>query len=417
MQRVRQMLGISVFWIALSMLWDGVTNLVLPDHLVAFTSEANRATVLGLVSSVGLLAGMLIQPLAGMFSDRMRHRWGRRGSIALGALAILGSLALFSMTRSVLAVLLGFVVLQMALSAAQAAQQGLIPDLVPRVQRGTAAGLKGLMDLAGSMLGFMLLGWMLSKGTLASALLVGTGVVVLTLLLTIVMVREPKRDGLEQAGPLRLTLADAFRLDWKSHRAFVWLVIARFLFLLGTFGVGRFLLLFVAYRLGINPARAEDETAALFSVLLLITALASPLAGWLADRLGRVPVMMVGALLSMAGTFLLILAASPWQMVLFGGLMALGSAGFASANWAMTADLAPPGEGARFFALANFGTAGAAAAAGLFGLLVDGANATSPGLGYVSLLIAAGLSMALSALALRGLAEAHGEPDALRQPG
>jgi MFS family permease len=79
--------------------------------------------------------------------------------------------------------------------------------------------------------------------------------------------------------------------------------------------------------------------------------------------------------------------------------MALGSAAFAGANWASTADLVPPGEAARFFGLANFGTAGAVAAAGFFGLLVDWANETSPGGGYVALLVVAGIIFVASAIA------------------
>jgi glucose/arabinose dehydrogenase len=49
---------------------------------------------------------------------------------------------------------------------------------------------------------------------------------------------------------------------------------------------------------------------------------------------------------------------------MFGGLMALGSAAFAGANWALTADLTPPAEAARFL-----------------GPLVDWGNGRTPGTG------------------------------------
>ena len=55
------------------------------------------------------------------------------------------------------------------------------------------------------------------------------------------------------------------------------------------------------------------------------------------------------------------IAGSALQLFLFGGLMALGSAAFAAANWALTADVAPPHEAARFLGLANIGTTGAEA--------------------------------------------------------
>ena len=53
------------------------------------------------------------------------------------------------------------------------------------------------------------------------------------------------------------------------------------------------------------------------------------------------------------------------------------------------ADLAPPAEAGRFYGLANNGTAGAAAAAGLLGPVVDQGNGVAPGLGYTALFVAA----------------------------
>ena len=83
--------------------------------------------------------------------------------------------------------------------------------------------------------------------------------------------------------------------------------------------------------------------------------------------------------------------------------MAFGSSAFAAANWALTADVAPPDEAARFLGLANIGTAGAAAAAGLFGPLVDWGNGATPGMGYTALFAAAGVAFIASALAVRGV--------------
>jgi MFS family permease len=133
----------------------------------------------------------------------------------------------------------------------------------------------------------------------------------------------------------------------------------------------------------------------------LVTALVAVPAGWAADRIGRVPMMTLGAGLSAAGTLLLITASSSTAILLFGGLMALGSAAFSGANWALTADLVPRGEAARFMALANLGTAGAAAAAGLFGPLVDWANGQAPSAGYTVLFVLAAVMSIASVVPLR----------------
>ena len=402
MRQMRLLLGISVFWLALSMLFDGVNTLVLPQQLIGFTNSASRATTLGLLSFVGLLLGMLVQPVAGLLSDQLRPRWGRRTMIALGVVLILVSLALFGFASSLAIVFVSYVCLQVAASIAQAAQQGFIPDLVPAQRRGVAAGWKGFMDLGGAFLGFVILGQLLKGGQTAPALLVIAAMVVVTFVLAVVLVREPT-----QAAPApahRVTLVDAFRLDLRRHRIFVWLVVSRFLFLLGTYAVGRFLLYFVADRLHLDAGRASEQAGTLLAGLTLLTLLAAPLAGWAVDRFGRMVAMLGGAIGSAAGALLLVIAGSALQIFLFGGLMALGSAAFAAANWALTADVAPPDEAARFLGLANIGTAGAAAAAGLFGPLVDWGNGAAPGTGYTALFGAAGLAFIASALALRGVA-------------
>jgi MFS family permease len=62
------------------------------------------------------------------------------------------------------------------------------------------------------------------------------------------------------------------------------------------------------------------------------------------------------------------------MVLAFGALMAVGSAAFGSASWAMLADLTRSAHAGQLMGLANVGTAGAAAAAGLFGFVVDGAG-------------------------------------------
>lgn len=428
MARFRLLFGISIFWLALSMLGDGLNTLVLPDYVLGFVGEARQATFLGLLTFAGLMAGMLVQPFAGLLSDRLRPMAGRRVTLGSGVLLTLGGLALFGLSPNLFTLGFAYGLIQVAANVAQAAQQGFLPDLVPAAQRGTAAGVKGLMDLGGALLGFMVLGQLLSIGQNAAALLILAGVLVALFVLTILLVHEPC-PALDHraAAPLRTLLADSFRLadvfhlSPQKHGSFVWLVASRFLFLLGTYAVGRFFLYFIADRLNLDRSQAADEAGGLLAGLTLITAVSAPLAGWAADRWGRRALMLVGAALSISGVLLLSFADNAMAILLFGGLMALGSAAFASANWALTADMAPTAEAARFFGLANFGTAGALAMAGLFGPLIDWANGVTPGSGYRVLFIGASLAFAASALAaLRTRPHTHAWPAApptlLREP-
>ena len=151
-KQIRLLTGISIFWLALSILQDGVSTLVLPLQISKLTNSTDEATRLGLVTTIGLLAGAFIQPAAGALSDRWKPRLGRRGFIGLGVLLCLLSISIFAIVKNLAGLMLGYLLIQVSASLAQAGQQGLIPDLVNENQRGMASGWKGFMDITGRCL-------------------------------------------------------------------------------------------------------------------------------------------------------------------------------------------------------------------------------------------------------------------------
>jgi len=401
-RQIRLLFGISVFWLALSVLFDGVNTLVLPLQVGALAGQNNQSTLLGLLTFVGLLAGALVQPIAGAFSDRLQSTLGRKGFIGIGLVLCLASLYLFATIQNMVGLLTGYLAIQISASIAQAGQQGLIPDLVSEDRRGLASGLKGFMDLSGAMLGFVILGQLLGAGQSLPAIGAIAGILVIAYILATLLTPEDKVRSGHPVLRRSISLRDIFRIDLTQQSAFLRLIVARFLFLLGIYATGRFLLFFVADRLGLSEAQAAEQAGSLLAGLALITILASPLAGWLADRIGRVPLMIAGAILSAISALMLVWAGSAGQILLFGGLMSLGSAAFAGGNWALLADVVPKDESARFFGLANFGTAGAAAAAGLFGPVIDGVDRILPGMGFSVLFILASLAFLTSILPIKG---------------
>jgi MFS family permease len=394
--------GISAFWLALGLLSDGLVTLILPVHLER--AGEGGVAAFGLLAFIGLAAGAAVQPFAGAVSDRLRPAYGRRVVLVTGGLSAVAGLGLLAGAGSVFTVLLAFVTVQVAVAVAQAAQQGYLPDLVPVDQRGVAAGLKGLADVGGAAVGFVVLGALLdSRGSRFA--LAASGVVLLAgLAVTLLLVKEPRRRPLASHRPLRQVLV----IDPTRDRSFLLLVAARFVFLLGTFAVGRFFLFFVEDRVIGRAGGAALEAGALLGVLALVTALAAPPAGWAADRFERHPVMLVGAVTSAAGVGLLVFARSPGAVLAFGGLMSIGSAAFSVANWARIADVAPAAEAGRYLALANLGTAGAAAAAGMLGLLVDRGGSGLGG-GYGALFTICALLFATSAWIVAH--DLHRDPD------
>jgi MFS family permease len=400
LRQIRLLIGISVFWLALSMLLDGINTLILPLQLSELADQKTQATILGLFTFVGLLAGALVQPIAGALSDQLQPVVGRRGFIGIGLLLSLGSLFFFAMFQNWAAILIGYLAIQAAASVAQAGQQGLLPDLVDEPHRGFASGLKGFMDITGAMLGFIVLGQLLGSGQLVLAVAAIAASLVAAFLVAVVLTPEDKPNK-SKSPKTAFPLSHSFRLDLMQDVTFVRLLLSRFLFLLGIYATGRFLLFFVADRLGLKADQAAQQAGMLLAGLALITILASPVTGWLADHIGRVLLMVAGSVLSAVSALMLIWAGSSTQIILFGGLMSVGSAAFAGGSWALIADLVPKDQSARYFGLANISTAGAAAVAGLFGPVIDWVDFVSPGNRFLMLFLMAAITFAASVLPLR----------------
>jgi MFS family permease len=390
--RAATLLGISVLWLPLAFAFDGATVLLLPVLLETVAPGDRQATTLGLLSAAALIGAVVVQPFAGSLSDRLRARFGRRGFILGAGVLVLAALVMLGASPGLVGVAVGYVGLQLAAAAVQAGEQGFIPDLVPASWRGRAAGLKGAFDVGGGFVAFLVLGALLAAGQQLLAVAVIGGVFVVALVTMTVLVREDREPERTAAVP---------RSNPWTNVVFVRLVASRFAFLLGVYIVGRFFVLFVAARLGLATEEAAGQAGALLAALTLATAASAIPGGWIADRTGRVPGMVLGATVATIGIAGLIGAASQLTILAFGGLMAIGTGAFVAANWAMTADVVPAGDAARFMGLANIGTGGAAAAAGLLGPVLDAAGRD---VGFTILLVIASVATAASLVPLRGLA-------------
>jgi MFS family permease len=379
----------------LAFAFDGVTVLVLPVLLDRAVGADRQATVLGLLSFGGLLAAAVAQPVAGALSDTFRPTLGRRGLILAGTIPVMIGLGILALGRGVAAIVVGYVVLQVAAAAVQAAQQGFIPDLVPAAWRGRASGLKGLFDVGGSFLGFLVLGVVVAAGDVTAAFGIIAALFVVAVAATVFLVNERRHST--QSDLRDVTAGGEVAL---SNRVFVRLVASRFAFLVGIYVVGRFFVLLVETRLGLDAEQAAGRAGMILAALTLITAAAAVPGGWLADRGGRIPVMVCGAVLTTIGIAALAAANTDESLLLSGGFIGIGSGAFAAANWAMTTDVVPDAMAARFMGLANVGTGGAAAAAGLLGPIVDVAGRQT---GFAVLLAIAALATAASVVPLRGI--------------
>ena len=391
---------INIYGFGLTGFWGALHMVVLPILILGFAPETRKNTYLGLLTVAGLLLAMLLQPVVGALSDGTASRWGsRRPYIVLGTVLALLLLPWLGWSSSLIWLLLVYCALQTATNIAQSPYQAYLRDLAPDTRRGTASGMKGLVEMLGGgamigAVGLMMTGYEDPQGKTwlwASLALMGATLTT-TLAVTLARVRE---------APPRVPRPEVQHTS--SHSSDITIPTFR-IYLLSRFLVTASIAIAPAYafyfiRDVVAPESASRAIAVLAVVGVLgLVASVGP-AGALSDRLGRKPILMAAGVLGLAGTGFLLLFARDLPMIALAGLLSSVAAGmFLSSNWAMGNDLAPGKAAARYLALANGASVAGALAARLAGPAVDALNHQRNGLGYYSVLAAAVAFIALGSL-------------------
>lgn len=178
---VGQMIAISIFWFAINFHWAAVQVLIVPAQVYgllflaapagslaerAAWVDAHKGLTLAVVVAPGLIVALLSNPFFGLLSDRTPGRLGRRRPYILGGtlvnivgLALMALAPLLatsdgsgnSLAPSLLILMGGLMVVQLANNSAAAPFHALLPDMVSEGQRGAASGIMGLALFLGQI--------------------------------------------------------------------------------------------------------------------------------------------------------------------------------------------------------------------------------------------------------------------------
>jgi len=388
--------------LGLSFMWNSLHPIILPAILLHLVPESMKNSYLGVLTFVGLILAMVIQPISGAASDNWRSRWGRRRPLALvGTLLDFIFLALLAWSGNILVVFIGYIGLQIVSNVAHGPMQGLIPDLVPDDQMGAASGVKNLMDMGGLIAASLAAGSLLSPDDRypTTIMLVVMGVLALSAAVTFLTAREQPTSELKKKEN-HLSFKEIFRINLAGNRNYFLLIGSRFVFLIGIYGVQTFAQYFIRDVMQAeNPIQATGDLMAALAVALVLCSLVG---GWLSDRIGARRVVALASIIAAAGSFLLIFANDLTSMTLYAGVLGAGIGLYLTSNWALASRLAPKAEAGKFLGLTNLATAGAAALSKLSGIVIDMANNAAPGrfLGYYGLFFFGGMFALLSLVLL-----------------
>lgn len=477
---------INIYWLALSSISNTLTPLVVPLLVQQFVGAANQGTAYGNLRLWTLMAALLFQSLFGMLSDRSQLRFGRRRPFILVSsvfelviISFIGFSADLSGMTGYWVLFFLIVMSNVASNMAQAAVNGLIPDLVPEKRRGLFSGVKAVLEVPLPLiLVSLLIARIISNGNMWGGILIVMGIVTIatviamfvpeqsskqkppaldwkpflrlllmtglftaTILSMGVVVRQVGSwlEGISSTvsilaitgvvGLLGMVIAVGIGV-WMSsavglgqavnkNPSFTWWIINRLAYLVGVTNLSSFTIYFLQARLGYVREKAASPAAMLtmfVGIFILVSALPS---GWLADRFGHKRLVGVSGVLAAFGTLVAIASPSLIMIYVGGCLIGIATGLFFTANWALGTDIVPKGEAGRYLGIANLAGAGA----GAIGAFIGGPIADQitrqlpqmPGMGYLLLFAIYGLMFLLSTVALRGVSQTSSE-EQLVQP-
>jgi len=383
-------------------------------------AESQRGGALGLISALGLIVAIVVQPAAGAWSDTHTTRWGRRRPYLVGGTLVdVIFLLMMALSNDYLVLLISYLLLQTSSNIAHGPYQGYIPDLVPEAKRGAVTGVKQLLEIVGIVVTSLVVGYLVGQGQILVSFLAIIAFLLICMAITALFVTEQPFDGALGIEPKKPTLQprhdsarDVLGSIFHSRDFFLWLV-SRLLILVGANLVRNYALYFFQDVLGLpNPAGAVGGLLAVIAVSIAIVVYPS---GVLSDRFGRKWLIVLSGVLGAIGALLLMTATTQDQVLVYGGIIGVSAGIFLSVNWAWGADLIPPGTGGRYLGISNLATAGSGVLAGAGGFMLDYFNAQSHNLGYTALYLSAAVCYALGTILVLGIKDAGGRQPLVRR--
>jgi MFS family permease len=182
---------LNLFWLGLNIRNTALGSIFMPYLVGLFAPEAIKNTALGGMRSAGLIIAMLVQPAAGLLSDRSTSRFGRRRPyILLGALLDLVFLTVIALSRDYWTLLVGVLLIQFSSNISHGPLQALIPDLVPEDQRGRASAVKSLLELLPLVLVGLTIAKLVGAGELGWAFFATGASLLVVAVITVLTVKE-----------------------------------------------------------------------------------------------------------------------------------------------------------------------------------------------------------------------------------
>ncbi len=316
--------GLAAYWFSLNFQGAALIAIVVPE-MISRINKVGRTTELARLAALAAFVTMVVPPLIGIVSDRLRARGTNRRTLLVAGTAVnVCGLVAASQATSVEALAGLIVVALVGQSAATASYQAMLPEVVPREHWGSASGYMAVASLAGTVAGLATAG----LGSVETAYWGMVGAAGLGALYTTVTVREPARVVDVQG---RVTVR-----DWHRFR---WVFAARFMVILAQTLLMTFVLYFFEEVLHVR--RAAGGTALVAGLALVGAGVSAFSMGRVSDRRDRALVVAWAGIPMAAAVTGFALWPNPRAIFALAILWGLGYGAFLSVDWALALDSIP----------------------------------------------------------------------------
>jgi len=310
------------FLIGLGMLASSLSLSIYNAYVPVILEEfVPNATILGIVMAIDNFFGVFLQPVFGVWSDRVNTRMGRRiPFILIGAPLSAIFFALIPYSVSLAGLMLTVIAFNLIMTTWRAPIVALMPDITPSIHRSKANGIINTMGGIGSVIAFLVGGILYNVGGMPMPFLVASIAMSFCTLLLAIYVKERKIRA--ELGIQDNPVGEKPRLEKVSmspgeKRSLVFIILAIFFCYFGFNAIETFFSLFAIDRFGIS---AGDASMLMTVFPLSFLVMAIPM-GILATKIGRRRVLQLAIIVNFAVFITAYFATNMW---LVGALFVIG---------------------------------------------------------------------------------------------
>ncbi|MFD9111511.1 MFS transporter [Streptomyces bottropensis] len=357
-----------------------------------------REELLGYVTGSAQVVYLVLSPLIGFWSDRMRSRLGRRtpfmfAGTAVGMVGLLG----IAVAPTVFLVGLAWVVGMVGWSTVGQAIQNVQADRVPEEQRGRVSAVTSVMTQIAPVVGIGI-AYTVASSTLLVFLVPGVIGAVMLLLFPLFKPEGDSRALVHTSGVSLKGLVASYGFNPRKYPDFGWNWLGRFVFFMGLYFNTTFGTFFYAQRLDM-PVKEVAGVVAAIGIIGVVAATGGAIGGgFLSDKLGRRKLFtVIGSAIFVVGAVAEAFAHSLPQLVVGAVLMQLAIAMFSAVDQAIVFAVLPDrAQAGRYLAVVAFAQKIPSALAPLIAPLVITIGVTSGGEKNYTLLYLSGAVLAFT---------------------